>query len=156
MRCTKKLGVTNKVYQKNDTVRKYWYTTEVEVDNTVFGTVVRSYRQEKIMHVGRRVGTVFGVGARVVRADVQRRTVHVIAQDGEEYGPVAIQKLKAPRCEETHVKLLEAWVTHRAEDYAARRITEAIRRTERQEVPTQVPTRRRVPPVIYHEGISKI
>jgi hypothetical protein len=73
----------------------------------------------------------------VVRADVivsqvdaQRRTVHVIAQDGEEYGPVAIQKLKAPRCEETHVKLLEAWVTYRVEDYAARRITEAIRRAE--------------------------
>jgi hypothetical protein len=89
------------------------------------------------MHVGKRVGTVFGVGARVVRADVivsrvdaQRRTVHVIAQDGEEYGPVAIQKLKAPRCEETHVQLLEAWVTHRVEDYAARRITEAIRRAE--------------------------
>lgn len=89
------------------------------------------------MHVGKRVGTVFGVGAvRVVRADVivsrvdaQRRTVHVIAQDGEEYGPIAMQKLKAPRCEETHVKLLEAWVTQRVEDYAARRITEAIRRT---------------------------
>lgn len=91
------------------------------------------------MHVGKRVGTVFGVGAtRVVRADVivsqvdtQQRTVHVIAQDGEEYGPIAIQKLKAPRCEETHLTLLEAWVTHRVEDYAARRITEAIRRAER-------------------------
>jgi hypothetical protein len=90
------------------------------------------------MHVGKRVGTVFGVGARVVRADVivsqvdvQRRTVHVIAQDGEEYGPIAIQKLKEPRCEETHVELLEAWATHRVEDYAARRITEAIRRAER-------------------------
>ena len=29
----------------------------------------------------------------VSQVDVQRRTVHVIAQDGEEYGPVAIQKL---------------------------------------------------------------
>lgn len=86
------------------------------------------------MHVGKRVGTVFGVGARVVRADVivsqvdvQRRTVHVIAQDGAQYGPVAIQKLKAPRCEVSHAELLEAWANNRAEDYAARRITEAIR-----------------------------
>ena len=104
-------------------------------NSRVFETVSTS--QYHKMHVGKRVGTVFGVGAsRVVRADVivsrvdaQRRTVHVIAQDGEEYGPIAIPKLKAPRCEEeeSHAALLEAWVTNRVEDYAARRITQAVR-----------------------------
>tara|TARA_B110001450_G_scaffold1256_1_gene1483 strand:- start:2877 stop:3947 length:1071 start_codon:yes stop_codon:yes gene_type:complete len=101
----------------------------------------RPQTESKIMHVGKRVGTVFSIGARVVRADVivsqvdaQRRTVHVIAQDGEEYGPIAIPKLKEPRFiefVESHAALLEAWVTNRVEDYAARRITEAIRRAER-------------------------
>ena len=93
------------------------------------------------MHVGRRVGTIFSIGARVVRADVivsqldtQRRTVHVIAKDGEEYGPVAIQKLKAPWCEVSHAALLEAWVTNRVEDYAARRITRAIRRVPKLQI----------------------
>jgi len=74
-----------KYHGYSNTVFECWYCRTFPTPQT----------ESKIMHVGKRVGTVFNIGARVVRADVivsqvdvRRRTVHPRLQENRGVVPV--------------------------------------------------------------------